>query len=219
MTSLPTKMLEEHGCRDNPIWLIGDSNPRDEKGVRYPLDPRHPTRHSIWTPILDVIQETVYPLRLNARGNESGEGALYVRNAVQKPSHRLQVDKVTEQLIELRSLANLHRPVLVITFGRFAFHMCQRALESTVREVDAATLNKWHATTVEMLRQEFSTRVMDDRRTIVPLLHQIVARSFNYAHDNFNNDPNNKNYFVYTGTEIGRRLLAYHLNNSIWRLS
>lgn len=217
--SILNMMLEEHGCRDNPIWLIGDSNPPNEKGVRFPLDPRHPTRHSIWTPILDVIQETVFPLRLNAGGYGLGEGVLYVRNAVQKPSHRFQAHEVTKQVIALRSLASRHRPVIVLTFGRFAFHIFQVALETTVHEVEATELSKWRTTTVETLRQEFSKRVADDRYTIVPLLHQVIARSFNYAHDNFSSETGDKNYFVYSGTEIGQRLLRFHRDAPIWRVT
>lgn len=209
-------MLDEHGSPANPIWLIGDSNPRDEKGVRYPLDPRHPTRHNIWTPILDVIQDTVYPRRLMASSHGSSGGALYVRNAVRKPLHRLQAAEVTAQVAALRTLAAQHQPVLILSFGRFAFHLCQKALEGDQNAVDIPMLNKWRTTTVKMLQQEFAARVADGR-TLVPLLHQTVARSFNHAHDTFC-EADADNYFDYTGREIGRRLTRLHQNAPVWRL-
>jgi hypothetical protein len=215
-SSLPSLMLDEHGCPANPIWLIGDSNPPDEKGVRYPLDPRHPTRHSIWTPILEVIQDTVYPRRLLASGHGSGTGALYVRNAVRKPIDRLQAEEVTAQVEALRMLAARHQPVLILSFGRFAFHLCQKALEGDQNAVDAPMLNKWGTTSVRMLQQEFAARVADGR-TLVPLLHQTVALSFNHAHDTFC-DADADNYFAYTGREIGRRLMLRHQNAPVWRL-
>jgi hypothetical protein len=41
------------GDPDFPIWLLGDSNPKGWQSVlETPLDPRHPARHNIWTPVL-----------------------------------------------------------------------------------------------------------------------------------------------------------------------
>ena len=51
-------MAAEHNDPRFPIWLIGDSNPKNwENRLSYPLDARHPARHSIWTPVLDAMQD------------------------------------------------------------------------------------------------------------------------------------------------------------------
>lgn len=43
------------------IWLLGDSNPKNWDSIlETPLDPRHPARHSIWTPVIDVIQDQAF---------------------------------------------------------------------------------------------------------------------------------------------------------------
>ncbi|MBK8048508.1 MAG: hypothetical protein IPK16_16155 [Anaerolineales bacterium] len=54
-------MNRDVGDKTCPIWLLGDSNPSNWQDVLVtPLDPRHPARHSIWTPVLDVMQDRVF---------------------------------------------------------------------------------------------------------------------------------------------------------------
>jgi|GEM_PF-5023839 hypothetical protein len=54
-------MKKESGDPQFPIWLLGGSEPDRWKSVlNAPLEPRHPVRHNIWTPLLDVIQDSVY---------------------------------------------------------------------------------------------------------------------------------------------------------------
>jgi hypothetical protein len=76
-------MERESGSRNFPLWLIGDSNPKNwHEQLSFPLDSRHPARHNIWTPILDIMQDRVYReagLRIETR-------ELYVRNAIEDAS-------------------------------------------------------------------------------------------------------------------------------------
>jgi hypothetical protein len=62
----------------SPVWLLADSPPVRRPDI-IPLDARHPSRHNIWTPILEQIQEVAYRhsdrLRVDA-------DKLYIRNAV-----------------------------------------------------------------------------------------------------------------------------------------
>jgi hypothetical protein len=104
-----------------PIWLLGDSNPRNwEDRLETPLDPRHPARHSIWTPILDGIQDNVFRVvkrRVNTRH-------LYIRNAVgnvaAKPhgNSSAWTDKTQAEIHELRVLVGGHRPFLILVVRR-----------------------------------------------------------------------------------------------------
>lgn len=73
-------MDRETGDPHFPIWLLGDSNPRNwENHLKTPLDPRHPARHNIWTPILDEIQDRLFR-RLRMRLDTS---KMYIRNAIE----------------------------------------------------------------------------------------------------------------------------------------
>jgi hypothetical protein len=54
--------------RARKIWLLGHSYPEAWVHVlNEPLDPRHPTRHNIWTPVLDRLQERVSQMLLQNR--------------------------------------------------------------------------------------------------------------------------------------------------------
>lgn len=54
-------MKDHTGDLSFPIWLLGDSNPKNwQDRLDTPLDPRHPAVHNIWTPIIDIIQREVY---------------------------------------------------------------------------------------------------------------------------------------------------------------
>lgn len=77
-------MKKEVGSRNSDIWLLGDSNPKNwQKVLKTPLDPRHPARHNIWTPVLEVIQDRVFRT-CRCRVDTS---QIYVRNAVEDDSY------------------------------------------------------------------------------------------------------------------------------------
>lgn len=78
-------MLQEAGERNFPLWLLGDSNPKNwADKLNKPLDPRHPAIHNIWTPIIDSIQDKVY--RENCLRVETTE--LYIRNALENANEK-----------------------------------------------------------------------------------------------------------------------------------
>ena len=67
------------GKQNFPIWLIGDSPPQNwEHDLNHPLDERHPTRHSIWTPIENVIQRLLYNWKNTRLLSEN----IYIINAI-----------------------------------------------------------------------------------------------------------------------------------------
>ena len=78
-------MLQESGNKNSSVWLIGDfSPPRWSDKLDVPLDPRHPARHNIWTPILEGIQRRVF----DGDRRRVADSQLYVRNAVHNPQDK-----------------------------------------------------------------------------------------------------------------------------------
>jgi hypothetical protein len=208
-------MKREAGERNFPIWLIGDSNPVHwQSYLEMPLDPRHPVRHNIWTPVLDVIQDKVFragKLRVDT-------SALYIRNAVDNPEKKpSQTDKkwkqVTEnEILELKTLIEKHRPIIVICFGAFAFEFTRRALG----EKNIKNYGYWGA---RRLGIEFRRRIGDfrpDSINILPLLHRSIAGGkFMQSHDYFC-DKSGGNYFEMAGGDIADKLVKYKDQLHIW---
>jgi hypothetical protein len=125
--------MDEHlteAQRDFPIWLLGDSYPGNwVKYLKGPLDPRHPTRHSIWTPIWDEIQKTVYwPHRLRV-----DDARLCVFNAAERQNDKEKPNKnfgsvsVKTQIKKFQTLVTRHKPVILLAFGSWAYEFARRA--------------------------------------------------------------------------------------------
>src|SRR4051794_28739521 len=108
-------MVRETGDKSFPIWLLGDSNPRNwENQLETPLDPRHPARHNIWTPILDGVQDRLF----RRRGLRLDSRRIYIRNAVQKPAVKeaangiVWPEELNREIASFRADLNLHSPML-----------------------------------------------------------------------------------------------------------
>ena len=208
-------MLRESGSKNSSIWLIGDSIPTTwEKALESPLDPRHPARHNIWTPVLDRIQEQAF---LGDRRRVDGT-RLYVRNAVHHPEDRPPYNamtwdsKLSEETVELGKLLEKHVPSLVFTFGAFAFEFTRRSLEREPRR----RIGYW--TTIS-LGGEFRQSVENfspEAVNVLPLLHVSIARRhFLKSHQNFTGDSEG-NYFDFVGREIGGLLLRHRDALDVW---
>lgn len=159
------------------IWLIGDSNPKCANKLRYPLDEIHPTRHNIWTPIYDVIQERLYQ-----EGARLDKSKLYIRNAVENVENRCFAkkwdnSKLVEELKKMFELIRDHKPILILTFGSFAYEFVRRA-RSEVAESPNLKLNE--------IKDIFDKNVKSfdsESINVLPLLHAIVARKFKECHE------------------------------------
>lgn len=164
--------MEPTGHKQCPIWLLGDSRPKCHLLLTAPFDPRHPTRHSIWTPVLDRIQHQLFVqtgMRLDAT-------KIYTRNAVEDPNDRYDFVMLRNGTAsfgkELIERVNGGGPHLLITFGAFSYEFAQR---SCGREPDC----KWTHRTVFALGRAFRREVekIGPKRTnILPLLHATIAR-------------------------------------------
>lgn len=196
-----TGMQESMGRESARIWLIGDSEPAALAHVlRHPLDARHPTRHSIWTPIWDEIQQELFRQR---RARLDGD-ALYVRNAIQracdKPKSSTSLWALDDRIKALRERVETHKPALVLSFGGFAFEFCRRAVEPGSQSFP---YRHW---TVKRLAAEFASRIDNPGCVVVPLLHAVVARGkFLHCHEMFGGPE--AQYFAWTGKALATRLL------------
>ncbi len=208
-------MERESGSKDFPIWLLGDSPPsRWKDRLTEPLDPKHPARHNIWTPVIDRIQECVFRdayLRVDT-------SRLYVRNALanaeDKPEGKAEDwGDLHRETREFGDLLKAHRPALVFPFGAFAFEFANRSL---ARDTEKA-YGHWGA---KGLGEEFRRRVCDfspDCINILPLLHISISQGrFLESHEYFTAEEEEDNYFYYVGDGIAKLLLQHRDVLQIW---
>jgi hypothetical protein len=192
---------------DSPIWLLGDSpSANDQEKLLRPLDSRHPTRHTIWTPILDVVQRHVF-VECGCRLDDS---KLFILNAVSDSAHKKKEnrEKLDAEIAELAELLNRHKPLLVLCFGQFAFECARRA-----QEEEKLPALKW---TIQKLSQEFRERILKVQLgsvTLLPLLHAVVALKFSKCSTDFSGGGDN--YFEYTGHEIAQVLIKNRTDSSL----
>ncbi len=207
-------MERESGCRNFPIWLIGDSPPENWKDrLSTPLDPRHPARHNIWTPVIDGIQDCVF----RAERLRVDTDRLYVRNAIQDREHKDTVrgrvwSPLNRDIEELRGLLEQYQPPLVFTFGAFACEFTRRSLGCSEERAYS-----WWST--KRLGEEFRHSVDEfcpDRINLVPLLHVSISRGrFLESHRYFTCDENG-NYFDYVAEKVSALLLRYEDDLDVW---
>ena len=201
-------MNESSGLPCSPIWLLGDSPPKNWVcRLAEPLDSRHPARHNIWTPVLESIQSSIYEEKQKRLCVDD----LYIRNAVldssEKPHNRSSnwCSHLESQTHELNSLLAAHKPRMVISFGNFAFEFARRSRDET----PCYGYFHWSA---KRMGCEFRKRIENfDKKGInlIPLLHVSIARGhFLTCHEHFppNDEPN---YFDYVGKKIATCLMDH----------
>lgn len=107
------------------IWLIGDSKPKNNSyELQFPLDPRHPTVHNIFTPIFDQIQEELFDF-----GYRVDKNKLFRRNAVEDVTDWGNYIKRNEEVKEMKNIININKPIIIFSFGSNAFELCRHALK------------------------------------------------------------------------------------------
>lgn len=181
----------------SPIWLLGDSPSKNFPNLP-PLDPTHPSRHTIWTPILNVIQRELFM----GPGCRLDDGKLFIRNAVKDLANKSNRVGREAEIVALRTELNESNPLLVLCFGQFSFECALWAVE------EKRPPQKWKECSVPELGQKFSERihtVQSDSVTLLPLLHAYVARQFEKCNQEFSGGG--ENYFEFAGQEIAKVLI------------
>jgi len=208
-------IAREVGNRDYPIWLLGDSNPKQwQDRLLTPLDPRHPIRHNIWTSILDVMQDRVFR-EYRARVDTSQP---YIRNAVDNSAGKPKPTDVewgkvaNREVVHLRALIDSHKPRLLLCFGAFAFEFAKHALDQAPHH----SYRYWGAKRLgEEFRQAID-RFGPDATNVIPLLHRSISGGkFVQSHEYFC-DKKGTNYFEYVGCSIADKLIQHRGQLRIW---
>jgi uracil-DNA glycosylase len=207
-------MLNSVGNIQFPIWIIGDSNPEQwENELEYPFDPRHPIRHNIITSVLDVIQEQVYKeqkLRVNTKD-------IYVRNAIEaadrKPKCPNDWENLKNDIMSFETELHLYKPVIVLTFGAFAYEFVRRANDCN----SVPYMFSYRGS--ERLGKEFRNNTANFKASqinIFPMLHRSIAGGhFLKSHTNYCGNYGS-NYFEYAGSKLAKIMLINKNNLNIW---
>jgi len=208
-------MKKEVGDRSSEIWLLGDSNPKNWQTVlETPFDPRHPARHSVWTPVLEVIQDRVFR-RSRSRVDMS---SVYIRNAIRDPagkprSNSIEWGTIIERELQgFQEVVRQYQPIILFSFGAFAFEFARRALGGEPKR----SHSYWG---VRRLGHEFRQRAdhFDLNATnLLPLLHVSIARGrFIQSHEYFCNQQGG-NYFEFVGNRIAQKLMEHRDRLKVW---
>lgn len=208
-------MQRESGSVKFPIWLLGDSDPQQwANSLSGPLDPRHPVRHNIWTPILDAVQDIVF----RAEGIRLDSSDIYIRNAVgdsdikPKSNERKWTEALENEHAYLGSMMKINKPALIFSFGAFAFEFCRRALS----EQPDHRFGHW---TTQKLGEEFRCRLANFSLSdidVIPLLHRSISGGrFLSGHHYFCGNAD-ANYFEHTASLIAKKFLEHREALHVW---
>ncbi|GAB4283750.1 MAG: hypothetical protein Kow0068_08670 [Marinilabiliales bacterium] len=199
-------MNREIGNKNFKIWLLGDSEPQNwKKKLENPLDDRHPIVHNIWTPIIDKIQCSFYK---NDRSRIDSD-KIFIRNAVDNPKYKPKSNEkkwndknLIKNISEYKELIFKHKPILILTFGSFAFEFGRRCFA----ENPEYSFSYWGA---KKLGEEFLLRLNKfsiNKSNLVPLLHRSIAGGRFIKSHNYFCDKENANYFKYVAEKLYEKL-------------
>jgi hypothetical protein len=208
--------LKPQGIETSPIWLIGDSDPKNwtSPDLEFVFDDRHPTIHNIWTSIMYKIQKKVYKAKAKLIADEQ----FYIRNAIEdttmKPGQddRLwnvsivghdKSDYLKTRMDNIKKIINKNDPKMIITFGAFSFEFIRRCYG-----LEEYPFGTWGA---KKLRKEF-IKSITNKEKIIPLLHRSISMGhFLSSHRQFSHDTNenniNGNYFEYVSEKLYIRMM------------
>jgi hypothetical protein len=209
----PFNELPPQGNVKSPIWLIGDSDPKKSAPkLKCVFDPRHPTIHNIWTPILYRLQKQYV--------KEAKEmfpvDQIYIDNAIHNPYNKPggndlsweesdtydkeKADYLKDRMNVLKTMINENSPKMIITFGAFAFEFIRRCeVEEPFHESDYWDTKK--------LRIQFMEFIDNNNKIIVPLLHRSISMGHFISSHNFFSDEHeeikiNGNYFEFVSKQL-----------------
>jgi len=209
-------MKDSSGDISFPIWLVADSEPEKwQSRLDSPLDPRHPARHNIWTPVLDYMQDYLYR---NGKRRFNTEN-LYIINAVKNSNEKPKgedldwSEKLQAKVSKLRTVLLEAKPKVVLSFGAFAFEFLRRASGD---KNTPEPFSHWGTRELGRELKEHIDNYSKTRVNIIPLLHVSIARGkFLESHKYFV-DEENGNYFEFVGHKLAKLFLRELAWEPIW---
>jgi len=208
-------LKKEIGDKRSEIWLLGDSNPKNwYSRLETPLDPRHPARHSIWTPILDNTQDKVY-----RKGRYRIDSSFfYTRNAIEDPSQKPPSNRtewnpfVDNEIARFGEVIRTFNPRFILSFGAFSFEFARRSMNEEPRR----RYSYWGARKLGGEFRKRVTRFTMERVNVLPLLHVSIARGkFLKSHEYYCAEQG-ANYFDYVANFISELLLLHGDSLGVW---
>ena len=209
--------LEPRGNISSPVWLIGDSDPKNSvQDLQYVFDTRHPVIHNIWTPIIYNIQKKIYDEKkqlvddnffiINAISDFKRKPVRHEEYFTQWNAENLGEEKAVylkEMMEKIKGLIGENDPKMLITFGKFSFEFIRRC-----EGEDEIPLSKWDT---RKLRIQFVNAINNESK-IVPLFHRSISSgNFVVSHKLFSHPENDYNiegdYFKFVSEMLYRRFI------------
>ncbi len=192
-------MKRESGEKSSPIWIINN--------------PKHPISHDNWTPVLDEIQDKVYR-KLNTRIESSD---IYFRNAVRDISIVPNTlnwwgPDVCKEIELFREIATEYKPIILLSFGAFAFEFLRRVYEIKPEKGPKAWSNSNLGEEFEKSMENFDINKIN----MIPLLHRVGSSASFIDTDNYFWRKDGENYYRYVGTRLAEKIIQNKDRFDIW---
>lgn len=193
-------MKNESGERSYPIWLL--------------LNPKHPgVLRSIWTPILDEIQDKVYR-KIETRIDTTN---IFIRNTIDdsgKVPNTLNwwAAEVAKEIELFRESILEYKPKILISFGAFPFEFVRRIFNIKPEKGPKYWSNS-------NLNSEFERAIENfdiNQTNRIPILRQVsVSSKFEEDH-RLSNLTDISNYFRNVGAKIADKIIENKDSLNIW---
>ncbi|MDP4126128.1 MAG: hypothetical protein Q8912_04195 [Bacillota bacterium] len=183
-------MFNETGERSFPIWLL--------------LNPKYPgVQHSIWTPILNEIQDKVYR-EIETRIDSSN---IYIRNTINdigKVPNTLNwwAVEVYKEIELFRESIFEYKPKILITFGAFPFEFVRRVFNIKPEKGPKSWSNSNLKSELEQAIENFDI----NQTNRIPFLRQIST----------SNAKEMSTYFYEIGTKLAEKIIENKDKLNIW---
>ena len=184
-------MNNESGERSFPIWLL--------------LNPKHhDVRRSIWTPIIDEIQDKIYR-EIETRIDTTN---IYIRNAINdcgKVPNTLNwwTPEVAKEIELFRESVLEYMPIILITFGAFPFEFVRRVFNLKPEKGPKYWSNSNLESEFERAIENFDI----NQTNRIPFLRQVNASSRLVEVYNYFNNMDNNTYFRNVGTKMAEKII------------
>jgi len=192
-------MKRESGEKNSPIWIL--------------FNTKHPISHDNWTPVIDEIQDKVYR-KLKTRIETSD---IYFRNAVTDISIVPNTlnwwgPEVAKEIELFREIALKYKPIILFSFGAFAFEFLRRVYEIKPEKGPKS----WGTSN---LGEEFEKSIESfdiNKTNIIPLLHRVGASTSFIDTDNYFCRKEGENYYRYVGSKLAEKIIENKDRFDIW---